>query len=270
VDNSYTLGSFEHAKEIRVKIQDLFKEASEKGKPPMILIGGGGFTGVELAGEIADWYPTLCKERGIEIPDNVLTLVEATPSILPEWNTELVEKGQSILRSRGIKLLLNDPIMKVDKAQVTLKSGNVLDPDLFIWTGGVMSDPIVAEKFNLKSRRIITDGYNRVPTHEDIYVAGDCACAVDETNQPQPPTAHIAMVQGDLVAHNIHATLTGGTLKKYKFDRAGEIVTIGKTNAIGDLFDFKFTGALAKFMKKVVHLWYLHSIGGFSLLLSNL
>ena len=270
VDNSYTLGSFEHAKEIRVKIQDLFKEASEKGKPPMILIGGGGFTGVELAGEIADWYQTLCKERGIEIPDNVLTLVEATPSILPEWKTELVEKGQSILRSRGIKLLLNDPIMKVDKAQVTLKSGNVLDPDLFIWTGGVMSDPIVAEKFNLKSRRIITDGYNRVPTHEDIYVAGDCACAVDETNQPQPPTAHIAMVQGDLVAHKIHDTLTGGTLKKYKFDRAGEIVTIGKTNAIGDLFDFKLTGALAKFMKKVVQLWYLHSIGGFSLLLSNL
>jgi NADH dehydrogenase len=78
------------------------------------------------------------------------------------------------------------------------------------------------------------------------------------------------MVQGDLVAHNIHATLTGGTLKKYKFVRAGEIVTLGKTNAIGDLFNFKFTGALAKFMKKVVHLWYLHSIGGFSLLLSGL
>jgi NADH dehydrogenase len=78
------------------------------------------------------------------------------------------------------------------------------------------------------------------------------------------------MVQGDLVAHNIHATLTGGTLKKYKFDRAGEIVTLGKTNAIGDLYNFKFTGVLAKVMKKVVHFWYLHSIGGFSLLLSNL
>jgi NADH dehydrogenase len=267
---SYTLGSFEQAKEIRAKIQELFKEASEKGEPPKILIGGGGFTGVELAGEIADWYPILCKENGFKNPDKAITLVEAMPSILPEWNVELVERGQKILRSLGIELLLNDPVMKVDNIQITLKSGNVLEPDLFVWTGGVMSDPVVAEKFNLKSRRIITDEYNRVPSHEDIYVAGDCACAVDESNRPHPPTAHIAMVQGDLVAHNIHATLTGGTLKKYKFDRAGEIVTLGKTNAIGDLFNLKFTGTLAKFMKKVVHLWYLHSIGGFSLLLSNI
>jgi NADH dehydrogenase len=269
-ENSYTLGSFEQAKKIRDKIQELFNEASEKGEPPKILIGGGGFTGVELAGEIADWYPTLCKENSMKPSDKVLTLVEAMPSILPGWNAELVERGQKILRSLGIELLLNDPIMKVENNTVTLKSKKVLESDLFIWTGGVMSDPICAKKFNLKSRRIITDEYNRLPSHEDIYVAGDCACAVDETNRPQPPTAHIAMVQGDLVAHNIHATLTGGTLKKYKFDRAGEVVTIGKTNAIGDLFNLKFTGTLAKFIKKVVHLWYLHSIGGFSLLLSNL
>jgi len=268
-ENSYTLGSFEQAKEIRDKIQELFNEASEKGKPPKILIGGGGFTGVELAGEIADWYPTLCKDHSMKPSDKVLTLIEAMPSILPGWNAELVERGQKILRSLGIELLLNDHIMKVENNTVTLKSKKVLESDLFIWTGGVMSDPICTEKFNLKSRRIITDEYNRLPRHEDIYVAGDCACAVDESNRPQPPTAHIAMVQGDLVAHNIHATLTGGTLKKYKFVRAGEIVTLGKTNAIGDLFNFKFTGALAKFMKKVVHLWYLHSIGGFNLLLSG-
>ena len=269
-ENSYTLGNFEQAKELRNKIQELFNEASEKGEPPKILIGGGGFTGVELAGEIADWYPTLCRENSVKPSDKVLTLIEAMPSILPGWNAELVERGQKILRSLGIELLLNDPVMKVENNKVTLKSRNVLESDLFVWTGGVMSDPIGAEKFNLKSRRVITDEYNRVPSHEDIYVAGDCACAVDESYRPQPPTAHIAMVQGDLVAHNIHVTLTGGTLKKYKFNRAGEIVTLGKTNAIGDLFNLKFTGTLAKFMKKVVHLWYLHSIGGFSLLLSNL
>jgi len=112
------------------------------------------------------------------------------------------------------------------------------------------------------SRRIITDEYNRIPSHEDIFAAGDYACAVDESGRPQSPTAHIAMVQGDLVAHNIYNTLQGSSLKKYKFERAGEIVTLGKTNAVGDLFGIKFTGSLAKFMKKVVHWWHLYSIGG--------
>jgi NADH dehydrogenase len=268
-ENSYTLGSFKQAKEIRAKIQELFNEASEKGEPPKILIGGSGFTGVELAGEIADWYPILCDENGFGTPSKVLTLVEAMPSILPGWDAKLIERGQKILRSLGIELLLNDPIIKVDNIHVTLKSGTVLKPDLFVWAGGVMSDPICATKFKHKNRRVVTDEYNRLPSFDDIYIAGDCACAIDESKQPQPPTAHIAMVQGDVVVHNIHATLTGGSLKKYKFNRAGEIITLGKTNAIGVLFDIKFTGALAKFMKKVVHLWYLHSIGGFNLLLSK-
>jgi NADH dehydrogenase FAD-containing subunit len=56
-------------------------------------------------------------------------------------------------------------------------------------------------------------------------------------------------------------------MKKYVYNRAGEIVTLGRTNAVGDLFGVKFSGWLAQFMKKVVHWWYLHSIGGFSLLL---
>ena len=85
-----------------------------------------------------------------------------------------------------------------------------------------------------------------------------------------PPTAHIAMVQGNIVTENIIAMLRSTPMKKYNYHRAGEIVTLGKTNAVGDLFGFKFTGFLAKFMKKVVHWWYLHSIGGFNLLIKNL
>jgi NADH dehydrogenase len=268
-ENSYTLGSYKQARVIRARIEEIFNKAEVTGQPPNILIGGGGFTGVELAGEIADWYPILCRQHNLEKPKKVLTIVEAMSTILPEWNADLIEQAQGVLESLGIELLFNDPITSVEEKRVVLKSGKVLEPDLFVWTGGVRGDPVCTQDFEIMSRRIITDGYNRIPGHEVIFAAGDCACAVDESGRPQSPTAHIAMVQGDLVAHNIFNTLQGSSLKKYKFERAGEIVTLGKTNAVGDLFGIKFTGFLAKFMKKVVHWWYLHSIGGFSLLLGR-
>ena len=268
-ENSMTLGSFEQAQKIRARIEELFKKARETGKPPMILIGGGGFSGVELAGEIADWYPHLCESNGLEAPDTLVNVIEAMPTILPGWDPEMVKKAQEVLQSIGVKLILGDPITRVTGECVETKNGLSLKPDLFVWTGGVMMNNCSMGDLEIKGRRIVTDEYNRVPNHHDIFVAGDMACAVDETGRPQPPTAHVAMVQGDIIGHNIHALLTGGSMKEYKFDRAGEIVTLGKTNAAGELFGLRFTGSLAKFMKKVVHWWYLYSIGGLGLVLGN-
>jgi NADH dehydrogenase len=267
--NSLTLGSFEQAKRIRDRIEELFEEAEETKKPPVILIGGGGFSGVELAGEIADWYPILCERYSLEVPQELVTIIEAMPTILPGWNLKLVEKAQKVLGNLGVNLILGDPITRVTSEQVEARSGRTLEPDLFVWTGGVKMNQCSMGDVEIRGRRIVTDEYNRVPNHPDIFVAGDCACAVDETGRPQPPTAHIAMVQGDIIGHNIHALLTGGAMKRYEFDRVGEIVTLGKTNAVGELFGLKFSGTLAKFMKKVVHWWYLYTIGGIGLVLGS-
>jgi NADH dehydrogenase len=269
-ENSLTLNSFEAAKNIRAKIEFLFDKAGKSGQPPNIVIGGGGFTGVELAGELTDWIPILCKTHGLEPSDHLLFLVEAMPTILPGWNPDQVRKAQEVLSERGVNLILDDPILKVSEKRISLRSGMVLKPDLFIWSGGVRGDPACGVNFDIKSRRIVIDDYCRAKGFEDIYVAGDAACTIDgKTGIPMPPTAHIAMEQGDIVAHNIQASLREGEMKKYVFNRVGEIVTLGRTNAVGELFGIKFTGSTAKFMKKVVHWWYLHSIGGFSLLLGS-
>lgn len=269
-ENCLTLNSFEAAKNIRGRIESLFEEAERSGKPPEIVIGGGGFTGVELTGELTDWIPILCKTHGIDLPKHLMTLVEAMPTILPGWNPEQVRKAQMFLRERGVNLILDDPIVKVSEKCIELRSGLVLEPDLFIWTGGVRGDPACGMDFDIKSRRIVIDDFCRVQGFEDIYVAGDSACTVDgKTGTPVLPSAHIAMEQGDVVVHNIHASLTGGEMKRYIFKRVGEIVTLGRTNAVGELFGIKFTGSMAKFMKKVVHWWYLHSIGGLRMLLKG-
>lgn len=270
-ENSMILNSFEAAKSIRARIHELFEEASETGKPPEILIGGGGFTGVELAGELSDSIPILCDRHNLESSGKCVSIVEALPTILNGWNEKQVLLAQKVLRERGIEFILDDPVSRVTNNKVEMKSGKILEPDLFVWTGGVRGDPACGLGFQLKGRRISIDEYCRAEGYEDIFVAGDSACAVDTVSgRLMPPTAHVAMVQGDIVGENIVAKLKGSAMKKYVYNRAGEIVTLGKTNAVGDLFGFRFSGLFAKFMKKVVHWWYLHSIGGFSLLLEYL
>ena len=270
-ENSMALTSFEAAKSIRARIHELFEKASETGKPPKILIGGGGFTGVELAGELSDYLPILYERHNLESSSTCVSIVEALPTILTGWNEKQVLFAQKVLRERGVEICLDDPVSRVTKNKVEMKSGKILEPDLFIWTGGVRGDPACGLDFQLKGCRIPIDEYCRAEGYEDIFVAGDSACAVDaRSGKPMSPTAHVAMIQGDLVGENIIANLKGSPMKKYVYMRAGEIVTLGKTNAMGDLFGFMFSGPFAKFMKKVVHWWYLHSIGGFSYLLENM
>ena len=268
-ENSVTLSSFEAAKEIRSRIEELFKEAESTGAPPNIVVGGGGFTGVELAGEIADWYPLLCSAHNIEKPQNYVSIVEMMPTILPGWNEDLVLKGQEVLKKIGVELVLNDAVSRVSDGRIELKSGRVLESDILVWSGGVRGDPACGTAFEIKGRRISIDEYCRAEGYDDIYIAGDSACATNSEGRPLPPTAHIAMVQGALVARNIASSLRGEPLSPYVNKHIGEIVTLGRTYAIGDLFGIKFKGALAKFMKKVVHWWYLYSIGGFGLLLGS-
>ena len=85
-ENSMSLNSYEAAKKIRAKIHDLFRVAHSSGKTPRILIGGGGFTGVELAGELCDCIPILIKKYGLDNPAHLVTIVEAMPNILPGWD----------------------------------------------------------------------------------------------------------------------------------------------------------------------------------------
>ena len=262
-EHSLVLDSFESAKRMRCDVEKLFMASKGEGRAPKIVICGGGFTGTELAGELTDWLPVLFERYGFESSEKLATLVEAMSSILPGWDPDLVKRAQDVLTSRGIELMLGDPVSRVSKDGVEVKSGLKLESDLTIWTGGVTCDPACGNVFDIRSRRICIDDYCRAIGFEDIYVVGDSSCAVDaETGEPLPPSAHIAMAQADVVSHNIHASLIGGEMKRYAGKRIGEIVTLGEIDAVGNLWGKKVTGSPAKFIKRLIHWWYLFSIGG--------
>lgn len=266
-ENCLTLDSYSNAMKIRGKIVDAFEEAEETGLLPRIVIGGAGMTGIELAGELADWYPLLCRAFGLDWSKKDITLVELTGGILPGWDEGLAKKGEDTLRRLGIKLSFNDGIVEVTEDHIRLASGRLIQYDLFVWTCGVKGNAIATSGFDVKHGRIMIDEYCRAMGYDYIYIAGDCAYVVDPDGKSASPTAHIAMEHAEIISHNVVASIKGGNMKKYKFSRIGEVVTVGRTFAMADLYGFKFTGPLAKFMKRVVHLWYLNSIGGYSLVL---
>ena len=266
-EHGLTLGSYEQALEIRSRVLELFKEAGATGAPVRIVIGGGGFSGVELAGELLDWLPSLYEESGVAPPGKLLTVVEAFPSVLPGWEESLSVEARRYLEGRGAEFVLDDPVTRVWEDRLETGSGSVIEHDLFIWTGGVEHDPACGLGFEVNGRRIAVDGFCRAAGHAEVFVAGDSACAVDSGGVPQPPTAHIALAQGRVVARNVLARVRGGSMEEYRFERAGEIVTLGGSYAVGVLFGFKFRGTLARLLKKMVHYWYVATVGGLRLLL---
>lgn len=267
-ENSLVLNSFEATKKIRHTIEELYASAKETDQSPRIVIGGGGFTGTELAGELADWLPVLIERYGLPKPEKLATLVEAMPTILPGWSENLTERAQEVLSSRGIAMTLGDPVSRVFEDRLELKSGCEVGSDLTIWTGGVTCDPACVSDFKTMNRRICIDPYCRAEGFDDIYVVGDASCAIEaKTGNPMPPSAHIAMMQADVASHNIYASLTGGEMRRYVGERLGEIVTLGRTYAIGELWGIRLSGIPARIMKRIIHWWYVHSIGGFGLLL---
>ena len=135
-EHSMTLGSYEEAKQIRKRIFDLFEEAEEKKVVPDIALGGAGFTGIELAGELCECLPKLYKEHGIPEPEKLFSVVEALPTILPGWNEKLIEDGTRFLEHKKVEFYLKNPVTKVGDKELHLKDGVTLEPDLFIWTGG--------------------------------------------------------------------------------------------------------------------------------------
>jgi len=266
-EHSMTLSNYEEAKQIREKIIELFDEVEETKDPPHIILGGAGFTGIELAGELCDSLPKRYRDHNLPEPEKLFSVVEALPTILPGWDEKLIEDGTRFLECKKVDFLLKNPIVKVGDKVLHLKDGSVLKPDLFVWTGGVEMDPACGPGFEVRARRIVVDEYLQSNGTENVFIAGDQACTVNNDDRPMPPNAHIAMMQADVVAANIVAKLRGKPMKKYNYEHAGEVVTFGHGYAVGEIFGINLKGLPAKIMKQFIHLWYLHSIGGIGVLL---
>jgi len=273
-EHSFTLWSLEDAKKIHNHIIEMFKKASEESNAEKrkelltFVVGGGGFTGIEMMGELIEWTKTLCHEYGIAREEVQLYVIEALPSIMTILDDSLVQKGMKFLEKKGVKVLLNAPITEVTPDTVSMKDGQTIRTKTLIWTGGIQSKSFVKD-FGIsvgRRNRIIVNEHLQTKEYPYVYAIGDCMEFIGDDNQALPPLVETALQSGECAAENIAAEILGQEKHKLHAKLHGVMVSIGSLYGLAQLSGMpKMSGILAIFFKHLVNMHYLFGIGGLEL-----
>ena len=229
-----------------------------------VLVGGGGATGVELAGELAEMLPGAASGRGLDPDRPVVRLVEAGPTILAGSSPQLIDKATRILADLGVQVRTNAAIAAATDEGFRLKDGELVEGGVLVWAGGVKAPDLVAESglpADLHGR-VKVDRCLRVPDHPEIYVAGDLASVTDpRTGHVLPPLAQIALEEGQTVARNLGAELKGRSPEPFSFHGKGFVVSVGTCRGVADIAGVTTGGRLAHLLKDAIEWEYRQSVG---------
>jgi NADH:ubiquinone reductase (H+-translocating) len=217
------------------------------------VIVGGGFAGVETAGELNDFIRDSVNDyyHNIDKSNIRCVIVQSSNRLLPEMSEKLGQFALENLRRSGVEIILNSRVVGASKSSVKLKDGNEIPTNTIIWSGGVAPALLVSNlvcTHDSKSGRIIVDKYLEVPKYKGVFALGDCAFIIDpNTGNPYPPTAQHAIREGAVVAKNIIAEIEEKLDKKEAFDykTKGMMASIGKRTGVGNLLGIQVHGFLA-------------------------
>jgi NADH:quinone reductase (non-electrogenic) len=228
-----------------------------------VVVGGGGATGVELAGELAEILPEVASRYGLAADRPAVQLVEAGPTILAGSSPELIDKAAKILSDLGVHVRTNAAIAAATEEGFRLKDGQLVEGGVFVWAGGVKAPELVADSGlpTGHNGRVKVDRYLRVLDHPEIYVAGDLASVVDpRTGHVLPPLAQVALEEGETVARNLEAELTGRPLETFTFHDKGFVVSVGTSRGVADIAGITSGGRLAHLLKDAIEWEYRQSV----------
>jgi NADH dehydrogenase len=223
------------------------------------VIVGGGPTGVEVAGALAELkkhvFPKDYKELDFVKMD--IHLIQGAPRLLVGMSEEAGEKALSYLEEFGVYVLLDRFVKSYDGYTVELDNGQKFITRSLIWAAGVVGSPLdgIRKESVLRSGRIKVDEYNQVEGHDAIFAIGDVAAMITKaTPQGHPMMAPPAMQQGKWLGKNLKNLLTGKPIEPFIYKDQGSMATIGRNRALVDLKLLKTQGFFAWFIWMFVHL----------------
>jgi len=274
--NAYTMKTLNDAVMLRNRVIDVLEQAENETDPILrnsfltFVVVGGGFAGIETAGELMDFlldarkhYPTIHKD------DIRVIVLEALPMILPGFNEKLAEFSKQKMIERGIDIRLRTAVTSFDGTEVTTKSldENPKDPmdeskidvirtKTLIWTAGVTPvNTIKRSMFKTDKGKVIVNDFLEVPEFPGVFAIGDCALFMDpKTNRPFAPTAQLAEAQAKIAAHNLHALIKNLEKKKFEYRSKGQMAIIGKRTGIATFLGMNISGFLAWLIWRNVYL----------------
>ena len=271
--HAYTMKNLNDAMTVRNRVIDMLEQAENESDPILreslltVVIVGGGFAGIETAGELMDllldaakYYPK------IDTKDIKVIVLEALPNILPGFDEKLAKFAHNLLSKHGIQIKLKTAVTSFDGYEIKMKKiedNQDKEPEIeavqtrtVIWTAGVTPvNTIKRSMFKTERGKIIVNDYLEVADFPGVFAIGDCALFIDpKTKRPFAPTAQLAEAQAKTAAHNLHSLIRNDKMKKFEYESRGQMAIIGKRNGVASIFGMNVSGIWAWFLWRNVYL----------------
>ncbi len=247
------------ALQIRNELDELFR-SKPKHERIHLVIGGGGFTGCEFAGELCMYARDLATSHGRAPELTDITIVEGSPMLLPGVDSWTQQKAKKRLERLCVKFIFERPIAGVEAKKIILKDGATVSFDCLIWTAGVRANELTTTFADIKPEKnlcMAVDEYLRIMPYTNVFSVGDVTYCVDPaTGKSLPMTATVALREGRFVAENIKRMLTKKELRKYKPSYPGFVIPLGGKYAIFEIHQFHIAGIFPWILKNIISLKY--------------
>lgn len=260
------LKSLDDALKIRERILVSLEQAEktpdlEDRKPYLtFVVIGGGPTGVEMAGSIAEIAKRnmMRDYRNFHRNETKVYLVEAAGGVLNGFSESLSDNALETLTKMGVNVLLNSPVEEIRKDGVQLKNQFIETPNI-IWAAGVSGTDLTNNMGNETDRigRVKVNSDLSINDHPNIFVIGDAAYFEDEKGDPLPGVAPVAMQQGKYLGKLLKNAQKSDSRTPFKYVDKGTMATIGRAKAVADIKGFKLTGFFAWLIWGVIHIFFL-------------
>jgi NADH dehydrogenase len=260
------LKTLEDALEIRRRVLLAFERAEREGNPVRQLelltfgIVGGGPTGVELAGTLAEIARQTLRDefRSIDTSLARIVLIEAGPTILPTFPEPLRVAARGSLRRLGVVVRENSMVTHIDARGLAIGDER-LEAGTVLWAAGVAASPIVSTLGAPVDHagRVIVQPDLSIPGRPEVFVVGDAASFTHQTGKPLPGVAQVAMQEAARAAANVLRAIRGRPTEAFEYHDKGSMAIIGRGSAVADLGRLRLSGPIAWFAWLFIHIFML-------------
>ncbi len=247
----------------RLEEANLVEDPAIRARLLTVVVVGGGYTGVETAGQLLDFlresHAFYANLR--DTPPRVV-LVHSRGQLLMEIGEKLGGYAEEVLEKNGVEVRLNTRVAEVSASRVTFDNGESIAANTVVSTVGSAPNPIVmdlCQQLGLAAERgrVAVEPTLRVPGHDSLWIAGDCASVPWNDRgevKTAPPTAQFALRQGTILGQNLAAVLRGGALVPFTYRYMGQLATIGEREAVAEVMGFHFRGFFAWWLWRTIYL----------------
>ena len=260
------LKDLDDAVEIRRRVLTAFEAAERetdrdlRQKLLTFVVVGGGPTGVELAGAIAELSHTVLARdfRNIDPRETRVILLEGGPRILASFSPELSDSATRQLNQLGVNVRLNTRVTNIDENGAYL-ANHLIRSATIIWGAGIQGTAF-SEALNVahdRAGRLVVEPDLSVPGHSNVFAIGDMSCFTHQNGKPLPGVSPVAMQMGRTAARNILASIDGRQRSVFSYFDKGSMATIGRQAAVAEMGKIKMSGLIAWLAWLFVHLIFL-------------